>query len=99
MALYTLLENIASCACLAWLGLNDIFDWYAESCVFNRSLVSVETEAFMQFTVIIKKVSPEKSLNSDFSPCGISFIEMRQNRNANSDPCSTSALIDRQLED
>ena len=42
------LEKITSCACLVWSGLNDIFHWYAQSCIFNRSLLSVAAESFTQ---------------------------------------------------
>ena len=40
------LEKIISCACLVRSGLNDIFHWYAQSCFFNRSLLSVEAEVY-----------------------------------------------------
>ena len=40
------LEKIIFCTYLVWSGLNDIFHWYTQSCVFNRSLLSVEAEVF-----------------------------------------------------
>ena len=68
------LEKIISCACLVRSGLNDIFHWYSQSCIFNRSLLSVEAEVFTQFTMLNKEVSSAKSLTSEFSPSGRLFI-------------------------
>ena len=67
------LEKIISCACLVRSGLNDIFHWYAQSCIFNRSLLSVEAEVFTQFTMLNKEVSSAESLPSEFSPSATSF--------------------------
>ena len=66
------LEKIISCACLVWSGLNDIFQWYAQSCIFNRSLWSAEV--FTQLTMLKKEVSSAKNLTSEISPSGRSFI-------------------------
>ena len=68
------LEKIISCACLVRSGLNEIFHWYSQSCFFNRSLLSVEGEAFTQFTMLNKEVSSAKSVTSEFSLSGRSFI-------------------------
>ena len=92
-------EKIISCACLVWFGSNDIFHWYAPSCIFNRSLLTVEAEMFTHLTVLNKEVSSAKNLTSEFSPCGRSFIEMRKSIGPNTDPCGTPALIDSQPED
>ena len=64
------LENITSCACLVWAGLNNIFHWYAQSDIFNKLLLSTEVEAYEQLTMENKEVSSVKSLTSDISPCG-----------------------------
>ena len=61
-------EKIISSVCLVRYGLNYIFHWYALLCFFNRSLLSVEAEVFMQFTMLDKEVSSAKSLTSEFSP-------------------------------
>ena len=74
MAAFFFLEKIISCASLVRSGLNDILHWYAQSCIFNRSLLSVEAEVFTQFTMLNKEVSSAKSLTSEFSPSGRSFI-------------------------
>ena len=74
MVVFFFLEKIVSRACLDRSGLNDIFHWYAQSCIFNRSLLSVEAEVFTQFTMLNKEVSSAKSLTSEFSPSGKSFI-------------------------
>ena len=74
MVAFIFLEKITSCACLVWSELNDIFFWYAQSCVFNRLLLSVKAEVFTQFTMVDKEVLSAKGLTSEFSPCGISFI-------------------------
>ena len=92
------LEKKISCACLVRSGLNYIFHWYAESCIFNRSLLSVEAEVFTQFTMLHREVSSAKSLTSKFSPSGRSFTYMRKNSGPNTDPCGTPPLIDSQLE-
>ena len=68
------LEKIISCASLVRSGLNDIFHWYAQFRIFNRSLLSVEAEVFLQFTILNKEVSSAKSLTSKFSPSGTSFM-------------------------
>ena len=62
------LKKIISCACLVRSGLNDIIHWYVQSCIFNRSLLSVEAEEFTQFTMLNKEVSSAKSLTSEFNP-------------------------------
>ena len=46
-----------------------------------------------------KEVSSAKSLTSEFSPSGRSFIKMRKNSGPNTDLIGTPALIDSQLED
>ena len=74
VAAFFLLEKIVSCACLARSGLNDSFHCYVQSSIFNRSLLSVEAEVFTQFTMLNKEVSSTKSLTSEISPSGRSFI-------------------------
>ena len=74
MAAFFLLEKIVSCAYLARSGLNDSFHCYVQSCIFNRSLSSVEAEVFTQFTMLNKEVPSTKSLTSEISPSGRSFI-------------------------
>ena len=39
------------------------------SCILNRLLLSVEDEAFTQFAVLNKEVSPAKCLTSELSHC------------------------------
>ena len=92
------LEKIISCVCLVRYGLNEISHWYAQSCIFNRSLLVVETEVCTQFTTLNKEVSSAKSSTSEFSPSGRSFIYMRKNSGPNTDPCGTPAPLDSQLE-
>ena len=92
------LEKIISCVCLVRYGLNEIFHWYAQPCIFNRSLLIVETEVCTQFTTLNKEVSSAKSSTSEFSPSGRSFIYMRKNSGPNTDPCGTPAPLDSQLE-
>ena len=89
------LEKIISCASLVWSGLNYIFHWYAQSCNFNRSLLIVETDVFIQFTILNKELSSAKSLILEFNPCG-----WPKKRGPNTDPCGTSAnnIINSQLE-
>ena len=67
-------EKIISCASLVRSGLNDIFHWYAQSCIFHRSLLSVEAVVFAQFAMLNNEVSSVKSLTSEFCPSGRSFI-------------------------
>ena len=43
---FFLLEKIVSCVCLVQSGLNDIFFWHAQYCIFDRSLLSVEAEVY-----------------------------------------------------
>ena len=74
MVAFYFLEKIISCASLVRSGLNDIFHWYAQFRIFNRSLLSVEAEVFLQFTILNKEVSSAKSLTSKFSPSGTSFM-------------------------
>ena len=57
------------CIYLLWFEFKDISHWYAQSCIFNRSLLSVKAEAFIQFTVLNKEVSAVRSLTIEFSPC------------------------------
>ena len=45
---------------------NDIFYWYGQSIIFNRSLLSVEAEVFTQFTMLNKEVPSAKSLTLEF---------------------------------
>ena len=92
-----MLEKITCSAFLVRSGLNDIFHWYAQSCIFNRSVTSVEVEVFTQFKMQNKESSSGKSLISEFSPTCRLFIKMRKNRGLNADPCSTPSLIDCQL--
>ena len=92
------MEKIISCACLVRSGLNDIFHWYAQSCIFNRSLLSVEAEVFTQSAMLNKEVSSAKGLTSEFDPSSRSFIEMMKNSGPNTDPCGTAALNYSQLE-
>ena len=68
------LENITSCTCLALSGLSGIFHWYAQSSIFNESLLSIQAEAFEQLTIENKVVSSAKSLTSDISPFGKSLM-------------------------
>ena len=67
-------EKIISCACLVQSRINDIFHWYAQSCVFNRLLLRVEAEVFAQFAMLNKELPSTKSLTSEFSRSGRSFI-------------------------
>ena len=67
------LEKII-CACLVRSGLNDIFHWYAWSCILDRLLLSVVAEVLTQFSMLNKQVSSAKSLTSEYSPSGRSFI-------------------------
>ena len=70
VVVFFFLEKRFSCACLVRSGLNDIFHWYAQPCIFDRSLLSVEPEVFTQFTMLNKEVSSAMRLTSEFSPCG-----------------------------
>ena len=81
------------------IGLNNIFHWYAQPCIFTRLLLSVEIETFTQFTMLNKEVSSFKSLTSKLSPCGTLLIWMRKNKVPNTDPYGTPALINYNLED
>ena len=74
VVVFLFLEKIFFCACLVRSALNDIFRWYGQSIIFNKSLLSVEAEVFIQFTMLNKEVSSAKSLTSEFSPSGRSFI-------------------------
>ena len=44
------LKNITSWTCLLWSELDDIFHFYARFRIFNKSLQSIEAEAFAQLT-------------------------------------------------
>ena len=65
VVVFFFLEKIISCACLVRSALNGIFHWYAQSCIFNRSLLSVEAEVFTLFTMLNKELSSAKSLSSE----------------------------------
>ena len=73
MVAFVSLEEM-SCAWLIQCRLSDILHWYAQSHIFISSLLSVNAEVFIQFTMLNKVVSLVKSLTSGFSPCGRSFI-------------------------
>ena len=49
-------EKIISCVCLVRSGLNDIFHWYAQFSIFNRSQLSVKVEVFTQFKLLNKEI-------------------------------------------
>ena len=68
------LKNITSWTCLLWSELDDIFHFYARFRIFNKSLQSIEAEAFAQLTAENKQVLSTKSLTSNSSPCGKSLI-------------------------
>ena len=53
--------------------------------IFNKSLLSADTEAFAQFAIKNKEVSPVKCLASDISPCSRSLIQMRKNEGPNTE--------------
>ena len=74
MVAFFFLERTICCACLVRSRLNDIFRSYAQSCIFNRPLLSVEVEEFPQFTMLNKEVLLANILTSEFSPSGRSFI-------------------------
>ena len=57
-------------ACLVRSELNDIFYWYGQSIIFNRSLLSAKAEVLTQFPMLNKKVSSAKSLTLEVSPSG-----------------------------
>ena len=38
-----------SCACVVWSELNETLHWYPKSCIFNKSLLSLEADVFMHF--------------------------------------------------
>ena len=57
MVVFFFLEKKISCACLVRSGLNDVFHWSAQSCIFSRSILSVEAEVFTQFAILNKEVS------------------------------------------
>ena len=97
--LLVFLENKASCVYLAWSGLNDIFHWFAQSCILNKSLLSTEAKAFKQLTIENNEVSSEKGLTSDISRCGKSLLLMTKNKYSNTEPCTTSAFTNFQLKD
>lgn len=67
---FFVLKKIASCLFLVRSGLSYIFHWYAQPCVFNRSVLSVEAEVFTEFTMLNKTVSSAKNVTLEFSPCG-----------------------------
>ena len=46
--------SILLCGYLVRSGLNDIFHWHAQSCIFNRSLLSAVAEFFTEFTILVK---------------------------------------------
>ena len=55
------------CGCVFLSGENNFLCllssiWYAQSCIFNRSLLSVQAELFTQFTMLNKEASSIKSL-------------------------------------
>ena len=66
------------CVYLVQLGLNDIVHFYAKSCIFNKSLLSVEAVVFPYFTAESKKESQEMRLESDFNSAGKLFVEIRK---------------------
>ena len=61
-------KKITSCAYLVQSGLNDIFHWFAQSFILNRSLLSGKAQACAQFTKLNKEVSAN-SLTLEFGPC------------------------------
>ena len=74
VAAFFFLDKIISCACLVRSGLNETFHWYDQSCIFNRTLLSVAADVLTEFTMLSKEVSSAKSLTSEISPSGRSFI-------------------------
>ena len=68
MVAFFYLEKITFCAFLFRPELNNIFHWYAQSCIFNSPLLSVKAEVFPQVKMLNKEIS------SEFSPCGRFFI-------------------------
>ena len=91
--LLVFLENITSCACLARSGLSDLFHWYAQSCIFNKSLLSTETEAFVQLTIENKEVLSLLVLAVNH------WYTWEENKGSNTELCGISAFTSLQLED
>ena len=44
-------KKISSWVCLVQPGLNNIFHWHVQSCIFNKSLLSVEADVFAHFKI------------------------------------------------
>ena len=61
-----------------WENLNNIFHWYAQSCIYNILLLSTEAEAFAQLIIKNKEVSSAKKLDIRWSPSVQSLIYMRK---------------------
>ena len=55
-----------SCACIVRSGSSEILYWYPKSCIFNKSLLSVEADVFMHFKIKKpNKLTLPKCLASD----------------------------------
>ena len=65
--------------CLFLSGLNDIFCWYAKSCMTIKSLLSAYAEVLTQLTTENNEVSSTENLLSDVSSCGKSLTQTREN--------------------
>ena len=67
-------EKITSFTCLVGSGLNDIFQLKAQSCIFTKSLFSLEAETLALFTTEKSKVSSANSLTLVVRPRGKSLM-------------------------
>ena len=61
-------------------------------------LLSVEAEVVLQLTIENKEVSSGKSLKSDIGHCLKLLIQIKKNKDPNTDPIETPAFMNFQLE-
>ena len=52
-----------SCAYSSWSGLNDIFHFYAQTCIFTKSLFRSESETLVLLTTENSEVSPSHNFS------------------------------------
>ena len=80
------LEKITSFAGLLGSGLNEVLQLKAQSCIFTKSLFSLDAETLALFTTEEKEISSANSLTIVARPRGRSLIKMRKNNGLELNP-------------
>ena len=99
MSTRTFFQKITPFGCLVGSELNYIFQLKAQSCIFTKSLFSLEEEMVTLFTTEKRKASSRNSLRLVVRLRGRSLMQMRKNNEPRTEPCGTPALTNLQTED